>query len=448
MFNVWSSNGSPSGQRPSRREFLRVGGLGLGGLTLADLLRLKARGAVDSSRSHKSVIFIYLFGGPSHIDMYDLKPNAPVEYRGEFKPIRTNVPGFDICELMPLQARIADKLAIVRNMRFNPNFHEPAEFLSGFRLPASGQAAVRPDFGSVISKLNASGGVRDLPAYIALDRMAGGERNNGPAYLGLAHKAFMSGENLEGLGLARGVTMDRLEDRKSLLGTFDQMRRDLDQGGLSGMDAFTTQALEMITSPRTREAFDLSREPERVRTMYGEHTRLLRARRLVEAGVPVVALTMFNLYDAAYRVEECGRFGWDTHQGNFKCLRHMLPRYDRGIYALITDLHQRGLDKDVTVVVGGEMGRNPRVGDESPDGRSHWPQAGFTLVAGGGLEMGQVVGRTDARAERPVGVPYTPQNILATLYHTMGIDPATTFPDHNGRPTFLLDDHRPIAELV
>ena len=437
--------------RSTRRDFLRLGAVGFGGLTLPDLLRLRATAAPAERVREKAVIFVYLFGGPSHIDMYDLKPDAPVEYRGEFSPIRTNVSGFDICELMPRQARIADKLALIRNMKFNPNFHEPAEILSGFRLPAQNVPAVRPDFGSVISRLRSGTGRRVLPAYIALDRMAGGERKNGPAYLGIAHQAFVAGEKLEGLELAQGVSPARLDERRGLLRAFDTLRQDVEnaRGDLAGTDAFRQQALDMVTSARVRDAFDITREPEHVRAAYGEHTRLLRARRLVEAGVPVVALTMFNLYDPDYRVEECGRFGWDTHRGNFQCLRHMLPRYDQGIHALITDLHERGLNEDVTVVIGGEMGRTPRVGDETQDGRGHWPQAGFSLIAGGGLRMGQVIGQTDSRAERPAGRPYTPQNVLATVYHTFGVDPAaTTLPDHRGRPIYLLDDCDPVQELL
>jgi hypothetical protein len=440
----------------SRRNFLKLGALGLGGLTLADLLRLKARGAVNPRGSSKAVIYVYLWGGPSHIDTYDMKPDAPVEYRGEFKTIRTNVPGFDICELLPLQAQIADKLALVRNLKFNPNFHDPVELFSGFRKPAEAGSAARPDFGSVVSKLRSGSGPRDLPTYIALDKTAGYEFRNGPAYLGLAHKSFVPGEKMESLALPRGVTLERLHDRQVLLRSFDQLRRDIDagQGTLEGMDSFTAQAMEMITSPRTREAFDVSREPEPLRALYGdgEAIRLLQARRLVEAGVPVVTLTFGGVVPTSICKDNISASSWDTHQHGFPCLRAKLPRLDRAIYALITDLHARGLDRDVTVVIGGEMGRFPVVGKggcgASPDGRGHWTQAGFSLISGGGLQMGQVIGRTDKHAERPVGNPYTPQNLLATIYRALGIDLATTLPDHTGRPIYLLDDCEPIKELL
>ncbi len=440
----------------SRRDFLSVGTLGLGGLTLAELLRLKAHGAVSPRAGSKSVIYVYLWGGPSHIDTYDMKPDAPVEYRGEFKPIRTNVPGFDICELLPLQAQIADKLALVRNLKFNPNFHDPVELFSGFRKPAEAGVAARPDFGSVVSKLRGGTGPQDLPDYIALDKTAGYEFRNGPAYLGLAHKAFVPGEKLESLALPRGVTLERLHHRQVLLRSFDQMRRDLDAsaGTMEGLDSFTAQAMEMIASRRTRDAFDVGREPEPLRARYGEGEaiRLLQARRLVEAGVPVVTLTFGGVVPATVCKDSISATSWDTHQNGFPCLRAKLPRLDRAIHALITDLHARGMDRDVTVIIGGEMGRFPVVGKggcgASPDGRGHWTQAGFSLISGGGLQMGQVIGRTDKRAERPVGNPYTPQNLLATLYRALGIDLSTTLPDHTGRPMFLLDDCEPIKELL
>ncbi len=437
-----------------RRDFLRIGALGLGGMALADLLRRQARGGARTGP--KAVIYVYLWGGPSHIDTYDMKPDAPVEYRGEFKPIRTNVPGFDICELMPLQAKIADKLALVRNLKFNPNFHDPVELFSGYRKPAESGSAARPDFGSVVSKLRGGRG-HALPAYVALDKTAGFEFRNGPAYLGLAHKAFVPGEKLESLTLRRGFTLDRLHDRQMLLRSFDQMRRDLDagQGVMDGMDSFTAKAFEMVTSPRVRDAFDVGREPERLRARYGEGEalRLLQARRLVEAGVPVVTLTFGGVVpNEACKKDNISATSWDTHNHGFPCLRAKLPRLDRAVYALITDLHARGMGRDVTVMIGGEMGRYPVVGKggcgATPDGRGHWTHAGFSLISGGGMRMGQVIGRTDKRGERPVGKPYTPQNLLATLYKALGVDLTTTLPDHSGRPMPLLDDFEPIKELL
>ncbi len=423
----------------SRRSFFKVGALAVGGLTLADLLRCQARGGAARGASNKAIIMVYLNGGPSHVDTYDLKPEAPAEYRGEFKPIKTNVPGMDICELLPLQAKIADKLAIVRNMEFKQQGHTAPELYTGFLK------GDRPAIGSVVSKLRSDAGIRGaLPAYVYL-----GDANHvgRPAFLGKAHEAYLPGSKAANLGLVRDMTPERLGERRHLLRTFDTIQRDLDdaRGSMAGMDAFTVQALEMITTNKARDAFDVSREPESVRARYGKGTEYLQARRLVEAGVPVVSITPQN-----HNVPPKCNGQWDHHDHVFTCLRAILPQYDQSVHALVTDLHERGLAQDVAVVVWGEMGRTPRVGTQrgTVAGRDHWPQAGFALLAGGGLQTGQVVGATDPRGERPKGEPYTPQNVLATLYHVLGIDPATTLNDHSGRPVYLLDDRRRIAELV
>ncbi len=442
MLTFWGQSGGKFCDGLSRRSFLKAGALAVGGLTLADLLRAKARGAGTSAAPDRAVIMVYLNGGPSHVDLYDLKPDAPVEYRGEFQPIRTNVPGFDVCELMPLQAKIADKLAIIRNMQFQQQGHTPPELFTGFLK------GDRPSIGSVVSKLRADDGVHGaLPPYIYL-----GDANyvGQPGFLGKAHEAYVPGPqaaNWAALGLAPGMTLDRLSDRRELQRTFDGLRHDLDDahGSLAGMDAFNAQAMEMITTNRARDAFDISREPDGIREKYGEATEFLQARRLVEAGVPVVTLTPRNRHPGPMCNGE-----WDHHDHIFRCLRAVVPQLDQSLYALVTDLCDRGLDQNVVVVVWGEMGRTPRVGTQkgTTAGRDHWPQAGFTLLAGGGLKTGQVVGATDARGERPLGQPYTPQNVLSTVYHVLGIDPDSTLPDHTGRPVHLLDDTRRIEELV
>lgn len=421
----------------SRRDFLTVGALSVGGLTMVDVLR--ARAQTPASTRNKAIIMVYLNGGPSHVDLYDMKPEAPLEYRGEFRPIRTNVPGFDICELMPRQARIADKLAIIRNMQFRQQGHTSPELYSGFLT------GNRPSIGSVVSKLRHNAGlIGSMPPYVAL-----GDPNHvgSPGFLGVAHQPYVPGMRGSELGLISGMSLERLSERRTLLGAFDSMRRELDdsRGSLAGMDAFTNQALEMVVSNRARDAFDLSREPDRLRDLYGRGTEYLVARRLVEAGVPVVTLTPRN-----HNVGPMCNGEWDHHDHIFRCLRSVLPQYDQSITALVTDLHERGLAEDVAVVVWGEMGRTPRVGTQqgTVGGRDHWPQSGFALMAGGGLEMGQIIGATDPRGERPRGRPYTPQNVLATLYHVLGIDPVTTLPDHQGRPTYLLDDRERVTELA
>jgi len=431
----------------SRRNFLKVGGLCAGALTLADLLRLQGVAGTATPRS-KAVIMVWLEGGPSHIDTYDLKPDAPAEIRGDFKPIRTKVPGLDLCEMMPLQAQVADQLAIVRSMSFQNNDHRPPdELLTGF------QGGNRPALGSVVSRLQADAGVpRLLPPYVQLDSLHDpAERLSFPAYLAAAHKPFAPSKSLQTLERSPAVSAEQLRDRRQLLQTFDNLRRDVDASqNIAGMDAFTTQALEIISSSRARDAFDISRESAAARARYGAATQILQARRLVEAGVKVVSVSFVGVDQG--RKEACGFGGgtWDTHGNQNKCLGHLLPQLDRAVFALATDLKERGLDKDVAVVFWGEMGREPRITPNPgrAPGRGHWPQAGFALLLGGGLQMGQVVGATDRKGAHVVGQPYTPQNVLATLYRTLGIDPAATLPDHAGRPMYLLDDPKPIKELV
>jgi hypothetical protein len=436
----------------TRREFLQVGALGIGGLTLADLLRLKAQAATSQpAQPTKSIIMVYLQGGPSHIDMYDLKPNAPVEFRGEFKPIKTRLPGLDVCELMPLQTQIADKLSVIRGMRFQ-GAHNAYELLSGF--PAARTLEIRekwPVFGSVVSRLRST--QETMPAYVNVNDLRFGPEVDDPEvprYLGPTHGPFrLSGPGLKNLRLPAGVSLQRLEERKTLLAGFDQVRREVDaSGGMNALDAFQRRAVEMVTSGAVSRALDLSREPLSVRDRYKGCTNLLLARRLVEAGVSVVTVAQGGTEPRPGRY--LGNI-WDCHKQIFPQYRTMLPAYDRAVHALVTDLYERGLDQQVAVVIWGEFGRIPKIGAEGAEfatGRGHWHDAGFAVLAGGGLRMGQVVGETDARAERAKGRPYTPQNVLATLYHLLGIDPALTFPDYEGRPVYLLDDREKIKELL
>jgi hypothetical protein len=418
----------------SRRHFLRLGALSVGSLTLADVLRAQSEAAVASAARHKAVIMVYLQGGPPHLDMYDMKPDAPAEYRGEFRPIKTNVSGIEVCELLPLHAKIADKFSIIRNMRFLQQGHAPPELMTGVN---DGNF---PQFGSIVSKLVSDRGeVGAMPPFVSLDRFIY------PSFLGAAHKPYIPGDDLKNMGLEPTAPLDVVNDRRQLLATFDRLRRDIDdeRGSIAGTDAFTRQALSMITSPAARDAFDISRESQATRDKYGPLVDFLRARRLVEAGVSMVDLTV-RCDD--YRTQQLCRSDWDFHDDNFRQCATMLPGYDQAVYALVTDLHERGLDRDVAVVIWGEMGRTPRINDKA--GRDHWPQAGFALLIGGGLAMGQVVGATDGRGEEVIGAGYTPQNVLATMYRCLGIGPQTTVNDLQGRPRYLLDDFRPIRELV
>jgi len=459
MLTVHEPNVPSHEGRITRRNFFRLGALTLGGLSLGDVLRLRAEAPLPGKPRQKSVIMIHLSGGPSHLDMYDLKPNAPREYRGEFRPIRTNVPGMQICELMPRQAKIADKFAILRGVQL-AHLHTANEFYSGYPWQDSPRASVpneaqRPALGSVVSRVR--GGSSAIPPYVSLNNRADWER---AYYLGVEHEPFRVGggnytEPLDNLRRSRDVSPLRLTSRKNLLHAFDTLRRDLDsKGALKGLDAFQARALQMVTSGKVRDAFDLDKEPAKVRLRYGEQPfkvisqecnvtnyhevahpgrALLQARRLVEAGVSVVTVAFHD---------------WDTHRYNFTTLRQLLPPLDQALTALVTDLDERGLLQDVAVLMGGEFGRTPRIGDITPDGRSHWPEAGFLWVAGGGLKTGQVIGATDARGERVVGSPIRMQNVLATLYNVLGIEPSVTFTDYNGRPQYVLEDRQPVAELL
>jgi hypothetical protein len=430
----------------TRRNFLRVGSLALGGLTLADLLRLQTHAATSHQRA-RSVVMIHLSGGPSHLDTYDMKPAAPAEYRGEFSPIRTNVPGIEVCELMPLQAQIADKFAILRGAQI-ANLHTGNMFYSGFPWQESPRASVpgearRPALGSVVSRL--SSGQSEMPPYVSIENNLDWER---AYYLGVEHEPVrVSGssprETIENLGRNASVSTVRLSDRQSLLQDLDEVRRNLELGDTArGIDRFQQRALDMVTSTRVRDAFDLERESPADRERYGQGPyrhgphpgrSLLLARRLIEAGVSVVTV---------------GVHDWDTHQANFQSLREMLPALDRALYALVVDLSDRGLLDETVIVMGGEFGRTPRIGDQTPDGRGHWPDAGILWVAGGGLRTGQVLGGTDARGEAVIGSPIDMKNVLATVYHLLEIDAGITFPDHNGRPQFILDQREPLTALL
>lgn len=450
-----------SSQRPSgktcdgisRRQFLKLGGLCAGGLCLADLLRLQAQGAVDRQKSNKAVIMVWLEGGPSHLDMYDLKPDQPREIRGPYQPIRTKVSGLDICEHLPLQAEVADKFALIRNMVYQNRSHElPEELLTGFHRMNKLEPG-RPALGSVMSRLQADAGPRSvIPPYVQLySLLAKPEILSFPAYLGSAHKPFVPGRDQRTLERSANVSLERLQDRRRLLGVFDDLRRDLDtgRGDIAGMDSFTAQALDMISSSKARDAFDISLEPEASRRRYGPATELLQARRLVEAGVKVVSVSFVGAEKGRAPVN-FGGGSWDHHGDLEKCLGVLLPQLDHAVHALTLDLHERGLDKDVTVVFWGEMGRSPVISNYPPrtPGRGHWPEAGFALMLGGGLKMGQVVGATDRKGGHPAGRSYTPQNVLATLYHALGVDLERTIPDTQGRPMYLLEDRRPIEELI
>lgn len=439
----------------TRRDFLTVGGALFGGaLALPHLLAAEAKSGVRSS--HRAIINVFLPGGPPHIDMWDLKPDAPVEIRGEFKPIDTKVPGIRICEHFPRIAAMADRFAFVRSLVGSDGGHEAYQCMTG-RKKDPRNAGFWPAAGAWVSKVQ---GPVDpaMPPHVSLMYPTG----NGPwgdpgtgGFLGLAHAPFRlvggQGQKLRSDNLTlRGVTLDELGHRMKLKSAFDELSREMDRGGvMDGMDAYTQQAVGILTSSRLRDALDLSKEDPAVLARYGVDNpafirdgapRMVRnfcvARRLVEAGARVVSMNF-------------SRWDWHGPDGkNFVEGRKDMPLLDQGVSALVQDLHERGMLNDVAIVVWGEFGRTPRVNKEA--GRDHWPQVNAALLAGGGMRTGQVIGETNRLAEHAVKRPVTFGEVFATLYTCLGINLSQArFFDPSGRPQYLVDpEHEPMRELV
>ena len=469
-------NGLCPGTMP-RRSFLQIGGAAAGGLGLSSLLKARDLSAsAGKTQQDTSVIFVWLPGGAPHMETYDMKPDAPDTHRGEFNPIRTNVPGIEVCELLPMHAKCADKYNLIRSVHHTFSDHGGGHkrFLTG-RDPKEPTGFVNdyPCVGSMAFKaLEGKRDTRGMPGYMAL----GNGRVNGintfsfgSAYLGaethpFAISADPSEKNfkVENIDIDKALT-ERLNDRTSLLRDFDQMRRDVDNSGIfDSMDIFNQRALSMMTSENVRDAFDLSKESERTRDRFGNHnwgTRALLARRLVEAGANWVTVVMENPYGGTGVpwIDE-GAYNWDSHAVNahiFKDSKVRLPIYDKVITAMVEDLYERGLNKKVMLVVTGEFGRTPRISigkgsktKVNQPGRDHWPRAMSMLVSGGGMRTGQVIGATDSKGEEPVERPLSPNDLWATVYRHLGIDYNLSFPDHAGRPMPILPHGSPIQELL
>jgi uncharacterized protein (DUF1501 family) len=444
--------------RLSRRSFLKVGALGFGGLTLPQLLKAEAAAGIRSSP--KSVILIYLVGGPPHQDLFDLKPHAPKEFAGPWRPTATNVPGVRICEALPRLARLMDKLVIVRSVVGNQSDHDAIQVFNGHHPRKPTAAGGWPQLGSAVARLQGPA-ERGTPPFISLCYTCthGPYNEPGPGFLGTSFAPFRPTGPARNDMVLHGVTLSGLADRKTLLRSFDHFRREADATGMArGMDAFTEQAFGLLTSSRLAEALDLSREDPRVVGRYGTGNpkvfmdgngaprvpqSLLMARRLIEAGARVVTLNYSK---------------WDWHGGknaegradNSIFLREAedFPIFDQCVSALVEDLHQRGLDNDCVVIALGEFGRTPKISAQV--GRDHWPQVNCALLAGGGLRTGQVIGATDRIAAAAVARPVTHAELHATLYHHLGIDvKQATLSDLNGRPQYLVEDQAPpLPELV
>jgi uncharacterized protein DUF1501 len=421
-----------------RRDFLRLGTAGLLGLSLADVLRLEAQGKRHKARKAGAVIMVWLAGGPATIDMWDLKPEAPANVRGEFKPIATRARGVRICEHLPKMAQVMDKCTLIRSVHHNVAAHGPGTvYLTTGNRPSP--TMEYPSLGAVANRLLAA--PPGVPAYVqfqSAQNPAGGAGYLGAAYNPFEVQAAADGERLKapGVSLPRGFTVTDLEDRDRLLRRFDASFKAFDKADLAAsLDKFHQQALDILRSDKTKKAFDLDREPQAVRDAYGRDTfgqSALVARRLIEAGARFVTI---------------GIGGWDTHGGNFRTLRfNLLPRLDQALAALVADLHRRGLLDRTIVYCAGEFNRTPTV--NAAAGRDHWARSMAVLLAGGGLPRGTVYGSTDREGAVPATDPCSPDDVSATLFHCLGIEPNREVMTSSGRPIALFREGKVLEKLL
>ncbi|MFO0969389.1 MAG: DUF1501 domain-containing protein [Gemmataceae bacterium] len=435
MLNVLSNRKARACDGTTRRDFLKVGALGMGGLLLPDLLRARAR-AAEAGRPTRntSVVWLWLGGGPTHVETFDPKMSAPAEFRSTVGSVATNVPGVEIGGVFPRMARVADKMAFVRSFAHQNSGHAGGTHwvMTGYNYPPadSGMAQIKPSFGSIASRFRgANNPSTGLPTYVRLN----GTYGDGPSWLGSAYAPFDTAGNARN-NMNLQVPLDRLGDRRSLLRSFDTINREIDRSGLmSGLDAFDTQAHELLMS-RAREVFDVSREEPRTLDLYGTNAlsrQLLMARRLCEAGVGFVTL-QFG--------------GWDMHGQIAQGMRNLGPQVDQAVAAFVQDLNNRGLDNDILLVITGEFGRTPRINGGA--GRDHWAPLSTLALAGGGLRMGQAIGESNSKAEVPRTTPITPQDLMATVFHVLGIPQDLAYNDQTGRPTPMINGGHVIRELV
>ena len=457
--NGLRQRGVCSGPR-RRREFMRIGALGLGGLCLPDLLAAQA--ASGQAPPDTSVILFWMWGGPSQLETWDMKPDAPSEYRGPFSPIATNVPGLEICELFPRQARQAHRFSLIRSLHHEMSSHNDGsiELLTG-KTPSKADAtstarSEHPDFGMITSRMR--GRQRDgMPQYIGIPTRPFMTQ---PGYLGLSHTAYVTGDpsveefRAPNLSLNAGVNASRLEDRRALIGQLDLINAGIERRGMfEGHDRFRDHAFRLLSGTAVSQAFNLEAETLETRGRYGRTLwgqSCLLARRLAEAGSAVITIDAL-----APKPSLPVYFSWDDHANPAngwdlaKGMQMRATDMDPALSALIDDIYDRGLDRKIMVVAVGEFGRTPRLTHSGGClGRDHWPQAQSALIAGGGIRTGQVVGATNSKAEYPVERPLTPQDLLATIYRHLGIDHRQTLTDFSGRPIFVLPTGEPIRELI
>lgn len=436
----------------SRRDFLRIGGLALGGCTLRDLLAAEAQAGIQ--KSHKAVIMIYLVGGPPHQDMWDMKPEAPTEIAGPMRPTATNVPGIEVCDLFPQLAQRADRYAIIRSIVDSQADHDAYQCFTGYKPGRTVPGGGWPQFGSAVAKVMGPLD-RSVPPFASVCYTCshGPYNEPGPGFLGVGQSPFQSQGPTRKDMILNGVTSARLGDRRGLLASMDNLKREVDQANrFNGLDQITEQALNILTSSKLADALDLSKEDPRLVARYGTGNdkdfidgngaprvpqSFLMARRLVEAGCRVVTVNYSK---------------WDWHGGSYNTIfnreREDFPIFDNALSALLDDLRSRGLENDVTVLVWGEFGRTPVISAQV--GRDHWPRVNSAFIAGGGMKLGKIIGATDRLAGEAVERPVTFGEIFATLYHNLGIDTThTTLTDLNGRPQYLVHNNaRALPELI
>lgn len=435
MFQLNGSRNGTNCDGASRRDFLKVGALGLGGFLLPDLLRARARAAAQGQTTRNtSVVWLWLGGGPTQIETFDPKPDAPVEFRSTVGQTPTCLPGVQFSGVFPKLAQNADKLAVVRSFAHSNSGHGGGTHwvMTGYNFPQAdngGGGQNKPGIGAIVSRYRgANNPGSGLPTYVRF----GGTQGDGPSWLGAPYAPFdVAGNARNDMNLQ--MTLGNLADRRSLLKGFDDLNRDIDRtGGMRGLDSFDSQAFDLVLS-KARDSFDVNREDPRVRDRYGkglgEH--LLTARRLCESGVGFVTVHFG---------------GWDMHGGIVPAMKNLGPQVDHAVNAFLEDTTESGLDQDILLVVTGEFGRTPRV--NAGAGRDHWAPLSTLCLAGGGLKMGQIVGESTAKAETPKTTPVSPQDLMATVFHVLGLPQDLQYRDPSGRPTSMIDGGKPIAELV
>jgi hypothetical protein len=434
MFSILGPRSPKNCDGSTRRDFLKVGALGLGGLALPDLLRARAaERAAGKSVRNTSVVWLWLGGGPTQVETFDPKMSAPAEFRSVVGAVKTNLPGVEIGGVFPKVAARADKMAFVRSFAHDNSGHGGGTHwvMTGYNFPPAdaGLPQIKPGLGAIVARHRGPNNpASGLPTYVRLT----GTYGDGPAWLGAAYAPFdTSGNARNNMNLT--VAQERLGDRQSLLKTFDSLDREIDKSGLvQGLDSFEAQAFDLIKS-KARDVFDVSRESPRTRDLYGPNLgeQLLMARRLCEGGAGFVTLHFG---------------GWDMHGQIAQNMKSLGPQVDRAVAAFVEDCADRGLDKDILLVVTGEFGRTPRINGGA--GRDHWAPLSTLLLAGGGLKMGQVVGESTAKAEVPKTTPIKPQDLMATVFHVLGVPQDLQYKDQSGRPVSMIDGGKPIAELV